>query len=211
MVLKNETQTGAWSRVYGHNENAPVKKNVFSLWFDHGVKPHDASYEYIIVPGIEAAELAKYAGSLPVKILANTPDVQAVSHPELKIVQAAFYAPGTLTIRDGLIVNVSHACLLLLRQSGPGRIAIAIANPDNPPSRPWRDDIQQFSPTHSAAAASLQIDVEISMPLRGDRATQLAGGKTRVSFPLPTGMMAGQSVIRTLDAPGPFSVGDSPR
>lgn len=126
--LKTDSQTGHWRRVNTGASDAPVSANVFGLWLDHGARPQNATYAYIVVPEISASKLAEYAKTPSVRILANTPALQAVMHETGKITQAIFHEPGTLTIRDGLIVTVDQPCALLLRETGRLRI-VSVSDP----------------------------------------------------------------------------------
>ncbi|MFD2881983.1 polysaccharide lyase family 8 super-sandwich domain-containing protein [Paenibacillus rhizoplanae] len=49
--VKQETKTGKWSDVVTGSSTEPITKPVFSMWLDHGVKPVNASYQYIVLPG----------------------------------------------------------------------------------------------------------------------------------------------------------------
>jgi chondroitin AC lyase len=123
-------QTEAWSDI-GTGPSAPVTAPVFDLWIDHGVAPQDGSYEYTVVPGATAAEVAKLAAHSDVEVLANTKSVQAVFNKSLKLAEIAFRSAGVLETPLGK-VEADHSCLLLVKQVGSGW-KVTASNPENQP------------------------------------------------------------------------------
>ena len=112
--IKAEVQRGNMKRIYGLGADTVFSPMVFSIWFDHGTKPTDESYEYIVVPGINSADMAHYTQDLPVTILSNTAKVQAVSHNNLQITGIVFHKAGEFTINTDLTVAADKPSLLLL-------------------------------------------------------------------------------------------------
>ncbi|WP_405106092.1 polysaccharide lyase family 8 super-sandwich domain-containing protein [Paenibacillus sp. FSL K6-1217] len=129
--VKQETKTGKWSDVVSGSSTEPITKPVFSMWLDHGVKPVNASYQYIVLPGKTAAEVGSYAEASPISILANTPSVQAVRHRSLGIAEMLFYQPGTVTLREGLTVTVDKPSMVIVDESADP-VRISVANPETP-------------------------------------------------------------------------------
>ncbi|KUP24937.1 polysaccharide lyase family 8 super-sandwich domain-containing protein [Paenibacillus sp. DMB5] len=129
--VKHETKTGQWSDVITGSSTEPITKPVFSLWLDHGVKPVDASYEYIVLPDKTPEEVGSYAAVNPISILSNTPSVQAVRHNALGIAELLFYQPGTVKVKDGLTVTVDQPSMVILDESVTP-VRISAANPETP-------------------------------------------------------------------------------
>lgn len=92
--------------------------NTFSLWMDHGVQPHAGSYAYIVLPGVTPQETEVYSRQLPVTIVANTKQVQAVRHHLLKQTQIHFYTAGQLAYDAGKTVEVDGPCSLIIDEAG---------------------------------------------------------------------------------------------
>ena len=128
--LSAGAQTGAWSEI-GTGSSAPETRQVFDLWVDHGVAPRGANYEYTVVPGGTADEVAKVALHPDVVVLANSASKQAVYHKTLKLAEIAFRAAGSLLTPLGK-VEADHSCLLLVRQVGSGW-KVTASNPENEP------------------------------------------------------------------------------
>ena len=189
-------QIGSWRDVNSDSgDKTPVTENVFSLFLNHGIRPTAAGYAYIVVPRIAPKNLPVYAAALPVEVLANTPNCQAVRHVGLRLTEAVFYAPGNLTV-SGRTISVSHACLLLLHESPSGGATITLADPGSPPTRDYDDSrVQQFLTVANPSQPAETILVEIAAPRPG---VAKKSRPARLSFTMPTGMEAGQSVSKTL-------------
>ena len=176
--VKNDTQHGKWSDI-GADPAPETPLDVFSLWIDHGIKVTDQHYSYVVAPGLSPAGLAAYRQKGEVNVLSNTAQLQAVQHQGLKITQAAFYHPGTVTTKSGLTLVVDQPCLLMARENG-GSLQISLSNPVNRP---------------------LTVNVRINRRYNNQDVPcrWLAVEKvTEVTFTLPEGLQAGSSVTYTL-------------
>src|SRR5690606_2020053 len=81
--LKVDERRSDWSTIRGGDKSYKrvENKSVFQLTLEHGEKPFDASYAYIIVPDIHTAEaLQKYRIKNNISIKTNTDKLQAVFH-----------------------------------------------------------------------------------------------------------------------------------
>lgn len=129
--VKRETKTGTWSDVITGSSTEAITKPIFSIWLDHGVKPTNASYQYIVLPNKTSEEVSSYASDNPIRILSNTSSVQAVRHQSLGIAELLFYQPGTVTVRDGLTVTVDQPAMVTVDESA-APVRISVANPETP-------------------------------------------------------------------------------
>jgi chondroitin AC lyase len=176
--LKNQTQSNTWNYI---NDVYPAgeidSQDVFSLWIDHGAYVSGGSYQYVVVPDVDASATDQYAHSLPILVLSNAASIQAVEQRDLHVIQAAFHSPGTVAGMGGVTVAVDQPCLVMVREIGAD-VALSVANPAN---------------------QALNLDVDISRYLTGMGATWLPGsGVTRVAVSLPDGNDAGKSVTVSL-------------
>ncbi|QMV41393.1 polysaccharide lyase family 8 super-sandwich domain-containing protein [Cohnella cholangitidis] len=129
--VQQETKTGSWSDVIKDSSTEPITLPVFSIWLDHGVKPTNASYEYIVLPNKTSDEVSNYASSNPISILSNTVSIQAVRHNTLEIAELLFYKAGTVELRDGLTVTVDKPAMVMVDES-VAPVRISVANPETP-------------------------------------------------------------------------------
>jgi chondroitin AC lyase len=127
--LKNQPQSGRWSDIGTGPENQ-ITENIFSLWIDHGSSPHDAGYQYTLLPGADAKRTAAEAENPSTQTISNTPALQAVWNPSLKMLQAVFHAPGAVSAY-GLKISVDKACLLMAQQTAGGATRLTVSNPLN--------------------------------------------------------------------------------
>lgn len=128
--LTNDKATGSWREI-NHQAWAtaePVEKEVFKLWIDHGSKPQNASYAYIVVPNLESPE--PYLKKGQIEILANSPEIQAVKHKGLNISQIMFYEAGELAINDELRLGVDRPCIVMIYAQGKQIDKIAVSDPN---------------------------------------------------------------------------------
>jgi chondroitin AC lyase len=174
--LHNGPQRGSWWEINHEYSRDIVARDVFTAWIDHGTRPQDATYSYLVVPGIAADTLATYARRSSVKILRNASSLQAVWHDRLRTAGLAFYEPGAVDIRRGLTVAVDTPCLVQLKEL-PERLLISVSNPRN-------------------EQATVQLDVSRSVTGNGVRALD-GPARSRITFELPGGMEAGKSVTRS--------------
>ncbi|WP_438444182.1 polysaccharide lyase family 8 super-sandwich domain-containing protein [Gorillibacterium sp. sgz5001074] len=129
--VKRETKTESWSDVVSNSSTETMTRSIFSMWLDHGVKPTNASYQYIVLPNKSSDEVSRYAGSNPISILSNTASVQAVRHQTLGIAELLFYQPDTVTVREGLTVSVDKPAMVILDESA-APVRISVTNPVTP-------------------------------------------------------------------------------
>ena len=123
-------QTGNWSEI-GTGPNAPVTKNVFDLWIDHGTAPEDALYQYIVAPNTTPEGVARRASDSGLDILANSSTIQAVYNRRLKLAELVYRRPSYIKTPLG-IIRADHACLLLVRQTATG-LRLTASDPEDLP------------------------------------------------------------------------------
>lgn len=177
--VSNQLETGSWYKV-NHQSDTPkeeVKKQVFTLWLDHGVKPTDASYQYVVVPAVTGKELESQSVR-PISILTNTTVIQAVTHRELNISEMVFYQSGEIQISPELKIGIDSPGLVVVKTDGRQVKAITVADP-----------------SHKLGRIHLYFNERTDK--RGDNFTAFwnAGkGITELSIDLPQTVYAGKSV-----------------
>lgn len=102
----------------------PQKVRLFSIWINHGRKPVDDKYGYVVYLGD-----GKPASKVPFKVVCNDKKIQAVASADSKVVAAVIYdSNSTLHIDGGTDISVSAPCVLLLQDEGE-RIRVDISDP----------------------------------------------------------------------------------
>ena len=150
------------------------RSTIFSLGIDHGENPKNESYAYIVYPNITEFDLQSYLDTLPIQILSNTKEVQAVYHKTLHITQIHFYEAGTLQLADLTTLTVDKPCAVMIIEK-ESTMEISVGNPLCESSNP------EF------------ILLTFSKLISGDNVVR-NGASSYLQVALPQGDYAGQSV-----------------
>lgn len=129
LFVSNQVQTGNWYDI-NHSASKEIKQEaVFTIGIDHGKKPNDACYAYIIVPDKQTPkQLEDYIKKNNIEILENTAQQQVVRHKELDILQMVFYQAGEFK-NKGITVKVDKGCALMFRNVSQSKTKLYIADP----------------------------------------------------------------------------------
>jgi hypothetical protein len=180
VVLSNRAQTGSW---YGinrqtHSSREEVSLDVFKLWIDHGVRANDAGYQYVVMPSSTPDKVKAAAADSPVKILANTPALQAVWHRDLNMLQAVFYTNGEVEFAGGIRITLDGPGIVMVKNEGGNIREISVADP-------------------LRKSGKMHFSINRKLDIRTDQAHSFwneAKGVSEVSVDLPRKLFAGQSV-----------------
>ncbi|HUI91534.1 MAG TPA: polysaccharide lyase 8 family protein [Chitinivibrionales bacterium] len=175
LTIQNNLQTGSWLGINASESAAAITDTVFSLWFDHGTAPANASCAYVVIPGIGVDSLDAYVkNGVPCKVLANTTTLQAVRNESLAATGIVFYAAGGIKLSDSLTVSAGSPCAMFVRETKDS-VEISVSNPVN---------------------AACTVLVSVNARLYGSGETWNAQtSTTAISFVLPGGLDAGKSVV----------------
>ncbi|MEZ0393403.1 MAG: polysaccharide lyase family 8 super-sandwich domain-containing protein [Pseudobdellovibrionaceae bacterium] len=127
--FKDALQTGSWRKINSAGSTTSISKWIFSLWLDHGVKPTNASYDYIIVPGASLATMQNY-NSTSVRVIENSTSRQAVRNDSLKAAGVIFYVPGKITIHPTLSLEVNQKVAVFVNEV-VSPMQISVASPES--------------------------------------------------------------------------------
>jgi chondroitin AC lyase len=78
LKVTTESRTGSWAELGASSDGTVHNRTFVTMWLDHGTSPTNASAEYVIVPGVSAAQMSAWSASRPLSILANNDAVSAV-------------------------------------------------------------------------------------------------------------------------------------
>ena len=130
LKLKIGEQKGNWAKINFNYSPAEVSLPVFNLTINHGISPENASYAYIIVPGVNRPEDLKRYSPKEVKIERNDINVQAVSNEKIGLLQIVFYNPGIFD--DGQMkVKALKPCLVQIKKKNGKVVDIQIKDPQS--------------------------------------------------------------------------------
>lgn len=129
VFISKQTQSGSWYDINQTTDKDIVHQPVFTLGINHGKRPADATYAYIVVPGKESAkEIESYKSKNEIEIAANTADMQVVRNKKTGIWGMVFYKAGTFNHKE-LRVEVDKPCALLIKANGGSNATLHIADP----------------------------------------------------------------------------------
>ncbi len=156
------------------DENRSEKGKVFTLWINHGIKPINQSYSYIVIPNIGLTHIPAEISNKNISILSNNSKIQAVRSQTLNLTQIAFYEAGNIKLDDKTSVEVNQPCLLMIHQTQQAT-SITLSNPENKP-----------------------LSVKVKLIRKESTIQKKPGNEVQVLFELPDGAYAGQSITKYL-------------
>lgn len=124
-----EQRTGKWSDINRKGPSDELKRDYFTLWFDHGKEPKDSDYTYVLLPGQSASEVANYASAPSIDIVELSTSVHAVWNTKLQLFGAHFWEDQKLTA--GPITCNRKASVMLKINSDTLDISIADPTQEN--------------------------------------------------------------------------------
>lgn len=135
VFINNQIQTGSWFDINNTASKEIRQEKIVTVGFDHGVKPTNASYAYIVVPGVQTVkELKAYKKANHIEILSNTENLQVVRNKKLGIWQMIFYSAGEFKNKD-ITVKVDKSCVLMIKDVNKQEASFHIADPAQEESR----------------------------------------------------------------------------
>ena len=118
-------RTGAWSHINTGGSTTSYTRNYLTLWFDHGIKPTNSTYAYVLLPNFASAQVNNYAAQPQIAILENSASVQAVKETSLNVVAANFWNSGNRSA-DLITCNERAA---VMTQEGAEDLWVSVADP----------------------------------------------------------------------------------
>ena len=123
--LKRENREGTWKSVNNGGTTDIVDNNFMTMWFDHGVAPKNASYEYIIVPNADKKDMKHFAKESEIEILANNSKVQAVKDSDEDVLAMNIWEDGEHKIDFVTAYNKSSITIA----EDDGELIIGVSDP----------------------------------------------------------------------------------
>ena len=120
-----------------HNNRWPASLSsgtYYKAYIDHGTKPSDKSYEYIIMPNTTEAEMqqldTKVTTNKPYKVHSKDSNSHVIEHTEKGIFGYAVF--GSLSdLNIGYVKAINRPCLLMSQfENSSSKLKLAIVSPD---------------------------------------------------------------------------------
>ena len=178
--IRNMETIGSWWTINKQNDSPKdeVKLDVFKLWLNHGERPSEASYEYIVVPATSVEKMEQNISRNNVVILSNTPEIQAVKNTALNICQVVFYKAGHIKISEKLDLVSDNPGIIMLKMKGENINEISVSDPNR--------DLGKF---HFSVSEKIQRQGEIYVTRWNEK-----DEFSEFTIDLPSGNYTGQSV-----------------
>lgn len=178
--LKNNAESGSWWTINKQYDSpkGTVTKDIFKLWLSHGERPSDSTYNYIVLPATTAEKMKNENPGKNIKILSNTPDLQAVVNTELNMVQAVFYKAGKIKMAGNLELEAKNPGIILVKFSENKISEISVSDPN-----------RELSGFHLSISGKIELNSDSAKAV-----WNLKTGITDISIDLPVGNYEGKSV-----------------
>lgn len=124
--LEAVNKSGNWKNING-NYNRMENKGVFTLSINHGIKPSDGKYIYLIVPNMRTVKEARKYNSDKIDIIENSDSIQAIYHKELNIYGIVFYKPGTFS-NNNINLSTDAPCAIIVKNINKPEVKLHVAN-----------------------------------------------------------------------------------
>ncbi|QMV41282.1 polysaccharide lyase family 8 super-sandwich domain-containing protein [Cohnella cholangitidis] len=127
-----KTRTGKWTDLGSYNVDENVQSaNYLTMWIDHGSKPVNESYAYVLLPGTTAAQVENYADSSDIEIIRQDNDVHAVYEKTLHTLGVNFWQDGdqsidAIGVKDYL--SVDRASSIMIKEDD-NKLSFALSDP----------------------------------------------------------------------------------
>ena len=118
--------SGSWVQINSTDaDGSSHTDNYLKLWFNHGSKPTNATYSYVILPNMSATSVSNYALNPDIVILTNTAGIQAVKKPALGVVAANFWTNGNSSAD---LISVNNKSSIITWETS-SNISVGISDP----------------------------------------------------------------------------------
>lgn len=126
--ISGKQKSGTWKYINDSQNDKEVRKDVFCMYFDHGVRPIKTTYSYVVIPGLaSSSEMDKYKVD-EISIIANSESLQAVINKKLGVLQIVFNEAGRFQ-SERAIVEVDKPCVVMLKNLNQSNVELYVADP----------------------------------------------------------------------------------
>ncbi|MGL5868103.1 polysaccharide lyase family 8 super-sandwich domain-containing protein [Clostridium chrysemydis] len=121
--LLRDYRTGSYKDINTGQSDSKVSNTFMTMTLDHGIKPKESGYSYVILPNATEKETKNYSKKPDIKILSNTKDIQSVKDKNLNVTAANFWSENGGKI-DKVSVN-SKASVIYKEKDGILKVGIS--------------------------------------------------------------------------------------
>lgn len=124
---KREARTGNWKQINTRPESTAtaITRNYMTMWINQGNNPNGANYNYVVLPGKTATQVASYATQPDIEILANSATVQAVKEKTLNLLGANFWTDTVQTVGD---ITIDKKASVMVQEKD-NKLYVSVSDP----------------------------------------------------------------------------------
>lgn len=127
--LDIRNKKGNWKAINNANGDSVVQGDVFCLWKDHGIAPHNERYAYIVIPDIALEDMSSIGDrTKSIVVQANSDSLQIVGDRERGTWQIVSYTPSSFSLRD-MNIELLNPCVLMLETNNENFLKGYITDP----------------------------------------------------------------------------------
>lgn len=122
-------RTGSWNEIMTvYPKDFIEQKDIFSLYLNHGYKPENGSYQYVILPASTMKEVKDFKTD-DIRVINNTASSQAVFIKSKNIFYIAMYIAGEIRLDKDINLKTSDPGLFLIRNKGNKMLNVTVCDP----------------------------------------------------------------------------------
>lgn len=123
------SRTGTWSAINTRDgDPAPRSQRFVEVWIDHGERPRDAAYAYVLLPGHDARATSAAAASPGIRVLVNDATAAGILECDTGTVAVHFWRAGAVDIPGvGVLAADAPATVLIENRNGGAQLTVAPA------------------------------------------------------------------------------------
>ncbi len=96
---------------------------------NHGKRPTDATYAYVMLPDMAKGNVAQYSENPDIEILSNTKLISAVREKKLGMTGIAFWQGGQKITVSGVSMTAADACAVMLTEGKNNAYTLSVSEP----------------------------------------------------------------------------------
>jgi hyaluronate lyase len=200
--MRND-RTGKWTDMDHrgvYDDTTAYIRRFITLWFDHGVQPTDATYEYFQMPAATQHATAAMAASPDVTIVANTGQVQAVTRATGSVAAPRASQKAVAAAPADDIVAMAN----FWTADAPATAGIHVDKPASVVTS-RKDGVLSIAVSDPTKTLSSSITVTVDGPARSiisvDPGVTVLSTTPNVVISVPMSGAAGASFVARFDAP----------
>lgn len=124
LIVKTENKQGRWADINVSGSKHIQKSEIFSIVIDHGIKPSNSVYSYIVEP----CKDGNYTRANDLLIIANDATKQAVYDIKNDILQIVFFKPSTCVINES-IIKTDKPGIMIIKNITKSKAEIYFSDP----------------------------------------------------------------------------------